>query len=99
TSNIATLTVNAATLAPSITTQPTSQTVTAGQPVTFSVTASGTAPLSYQWRKNGTAISGAASATYTTPATAPSDSGSPFSVVVSNSTGSVTSNTATLTVN
>src|SRR5450759_4701550 len=54
---------------PSITTQPTSQTVTAGQTATFSVTASGTAPLSYQWQKNGTAISGATSASYTTPAT------------------------------
>jgi hypothetical protein len=99
TSNAATLTVNAAAVAPSITTQPTSQTVTAGQPATFSVTASGTAPLSYLWRKSGTAISGATSATYTTPATATSDSGSQFSVLVSNSTGSVTSNTATLTVN
>ena len=99
TSNTATLTVNAATLAPSITTPPTSQTVTAGQPATFSVTSSGTAPLSYQWRKNGTAISGATSASYTTPATTTSDSGSQFTVTVSNSTGSVTSNTATLTVN
>ena len=98
TSNAATLTVTAAPVAPSITTQPASQTVTAGQTATFSVTASGTAPLSYQWRKNGTAISGATSATYTTPATTISDSGSPFTVTVSNSTGSVTSNTATLTV-
>ena len=63
------------------------------------MTGSGTAPLSYQWSKNGTAISGATSASYTTPATAISDSGSQFTVVVSNSTGSVTSNTATLTVN
>ena len=84
---------------PSITSQPTSQTVAAGQTATFSVTASGADPLSYQWSKNGTAISGATSTTYTTPTTATTDSGSQFSVVVSNSTGSVTSNTATLTVN
>ena len=86
-------------VAPSVTTQPTNQTVAVGQTATFSVTASGTAPLSFQWRKNGTSIGGAASATYTTAATATSDSGSQFSVAVSNSTGSVISNTATLTVN
>lgn len=98
TSDVATLKVNATAMAPSITTQPTSRTVTAGQTATFSVTSSGTAPLNYQWRKNGAGISGATSASYSTPATATSDSGSQFSVVVSNSTGSVTSNSATLTV-
>jgi Ig-like domain-containing protein/ASPM-SPD-2-Hydin domain-containing protein len=98
TSNVATLTVTTAPVAPSITTQPTSQTVTVGQTATFSVTSSGTAPLSYQWRKNGTAISGATSASYITPATSISDNGSPFTVAVSNSTGSVTSNAAMLTV-
>ena len=85
--------------APSITTQPVSQTVTAGQKATFSVTANGTAPLSYQWQKNATAIGGAASASYTTPPTAASDNGAQFTVVVSNSTGGVTSSAATLTVN
>src|SRR6202035_2052654 len=69
-----------------------------GQTATFSVTASGTAPLSYQWRKNGTAISGAAAASYTTPAATAADNGAQFSVVVTNSVGSVTSNAATLTV-
>jgi len=50
---------------------------------TFAVVASGTAPLSYQWQKNGgVAISGATSSNYTTPATTTSDSGSSFSVVV-----------------
>ena len=97
TSNIATLTVTAA-VAPSITTQPTSQTVTAGQPATFSVTGSGSAPLSYQWRKNGTVISGATSAVYATPAATTSDSGSQFMVVVGNAVGSVASNASTLTV-
>jgi len=99
TSNNATLTVNAAAVAPSITAQPASQTVTAGQTATFSVSANGTAPLSYQWRKNGTNISGATSSSYTTPATATTDSGSTFSVVVTNSAGSATSNNAVLNVN
>jgi hypothetical protein len=85
-------------MAPSITMQSASQTVTAGQTATFFVTASGAAPLSYQWNKNGTSISGAISATYTTPAAATSDNGSQFTVVVSNSLGTITSNAATLTV-
>jgi hypothetical protein len=85
-------------VAPTITTQPTSQTVTAGQTATFTVAATGTAPLSYQWRKNGSAISGATSSSYTTPATTSSDNGAQFTVAVSNSAGNVTSNAATLTV-
>jgi len=99
TSNAATLTVNAAPVAPSITTQPASQTVTPGQSASFSVAATGTAPLSYQWRKNGTAISGATSSSYTTPATTSADNGAQFTVVATNTAGSVTSNAATLTVN
>ncbi len=99
TSSAATLTVNAAPVAPSITTQPTSQTVTAGQTATFTVAAAGTAPLSYQWQKNGINIAGATAATYATPATTTSDSGSTFRVLVSNTAGSVTSSAATLTVN
>jgi Immunoglobulin domain/Abnormal spindle-like microcephaly-assoc'd, ASPM-SPD-2-Hydin/Immunoglobulin I-set domain len=98
TSDAATLTVTAAAATPSITTQPVNQAVTVGKTATFSVTASGAAPLSYQWRKNGTAISGATSAAYTTPVVATSDSGSLFSVVVSNSAGNATSNDAILTV-
>jgi Ig-like domain-containing protein/immunoglobulin I-set domain protein/ASPM-SPD-2-Hydin domain-containing protein/uncharacterized protein DUF1573 len=99
TSNTAVLTVNPAPVAPLITTQPSSRTITAGQTATFSVTASGSAPLSYQWRKNGTAISGATSSSYTTPGETTSDNGAQFTVVVSNSVGTVTSNAATLTVN
>ncbi len=99
TSAAATLTVNPAPVAPSITTQPASVTVTAGQTATFAVVASGTAPLSYQWQMNGAAISGATGTSYTTPATTTSNSGSTFSVVVTNSTGSATSSAATLTVN
>ncbi len=83
---------------PSITTQPASETVTAGQSATFTVTASGTAPLSYQWQKNRSDITGATSPGYTTPATTTADNNSTFDVVVTNSAGSVTSNTATLTV-
>jgi len=99
TSNAATLTVNPAPVAPAITTQPVNQTVTAGQTATFSVVASGTAPLSYQWQKNGANIAGATSASYTTPATTSADNGSTFKVVVTNTAGSATSNAATLTVN
>src|SRR5437870_8243066 len=99
TSNAATLSVTASPVAPSVTTQPVNQTILAGTAATFSVIANGTSPLTYQWRKNGTAISGATSASYTTPAEPTPDSGALFSVVVSNSAGNVTSNSATLTVN
>jgi hypothetical protein len=85
--------------APSITAQPANQTVTAGQTATFSVTALGTTPFSYQWQKGTTAITGATSASYTTPATTTADNGSQYSVVVSNAIGNATSNAATLTVN
>src|SRR5438270_380056 len=98
TSNAAALTVNSAPVAPTITTQPASQTVSAGQTATFTVTAAGTAPLSYQWQMNGTAIGGATAASYTTPATTAADNGDQFTVVVSNAVGSVTSNAAALTV-
>ena len=86
-------------VAPSITKQPSSQTVVAGKTATFSVTAGGTTPLSYQWKKNSFPISGATSASYTTPATSAADSGSQFVVAVTNALGSVTSAAATLTVN
>ena len=85
--------------APVVTTQPVSLTVAAGQSATFSVAVTGTIPLSYQWNRNGAAISGAMSASYTTAATTNADNGAVFSVVVSNSAGSATSNDATLTVN
>jgi hypothetical protein len=99
TSGQATLTVNSAPVAPTISTQPANQTVTAGQTATFSVVASGTAPLTYQWQKNGSAITGATATNYTTPVTTTADSGELFRVVVSNSAGNVTSNSASLTVN
>ena len=84
----ATLTVTAAPVAPSISAGPSNQTVAAGQTATFSVVASGTAPLSYQWSKNGAAIAGATPSSYTTPAETTSDNGALFAVSVSNSTGS-----------
>jgi len=99
TSNAASLTVSAAPVAPSITTQPASQTVSTGQTASFSVAATGTVPLSYQWQKNGANIVGATSASYTTAATTTADSGSTLRVVVSNTAGTVTSAAATLTVN
>lgn len=82
-----------------ITTQPASQSVLAGQTATFSVTATGTGILSYQWLNSGVAITGATSASYTTPATVLADDGSIFTVVVSDTFGtSETSTGATLTV-
>jgi len=99
TSSAATLTVNPAPVAPTIATQPVNQTVTAGQTATFNVVATGTAPLSYQWQKNGANIAGATATSYTTPVTSATDSGSTFRVIVSNTAGTVTSSVATLTVN
>jgi len=98
-SDSARLSVMAAAVAPTIVTQPANQTVTAGQTATFSVAASGSAPLAYQWLKNGAAIAGATAASYTTPATTTADTGTVFAVTVSNAAGSVTSANATLTVN
>ncbi|HLZ50898.1 MAG TPA: fibronectin type III domain-containing protein, partial [Candidatus Acidoferrum sp.] len=101
TANVTAVNFSASTaaVAPAITTQPTSQTVTTGQTAAFTVAATGTAPLSYQWQKNGVNIAGATSSSYTTPATTTSDSGSTFDVVVSNSVGTKTSSAVTLTVN
>ena len=87
------------TMAPVITTQPVAKTVNPGATATFSVTATGTAPFSYQWKKNGTDISGATSSSYTTPATSSADNNAAFTVVVTNSHGSATSNQAILSVN
>ncbi|MFF2481308.1 S-layer homology domain-containing protein [Paenibacillus sp. NPDC058071] len=104
TSNAAALTVNPAPVAPSITSQPDNKTVTVGQTATFSVTASGDAPLNYQWKKDGNAlidggnISGATTATLGITNAQPSDAGN-YTVVITNAAGDVTSNAATLTVN
>jgi len=95
TSDNATLTVRTP---QTITTQPVDQTVRTGQRARFSVTATGTPPLHYQWTKNGVNITGATKASYTTPPTTAEDNGALFAVTVSNLAGSVTSNNAILTV-
>jgi purine nucleoside phosphorylase len=94
TSAVATLTIL---VPPGITTQPQSQAVVVGQSPTFSVTASGTAPFSYQWRFNGTALFGATSSALTLSNVQSNKAGS-YLVVVTNAAGSVTSTVATLTV-
>jgi subtilisin family serine protease len=86
--------------APSIVTQPQSQTISGGQSATLSVVAAGTAPLSYQWYigasgNTASPIPGATASTYTTP---PLTSTTSYWVRVSNSVSSVDSATATITV-
>ena len=98
TSSHARLTVSAALVAPTITAQPVSQTVAAGQAASFSVQATGTAPLRYQWKQGGSDIPGATASTYTTPVTSMADSGMAYSVVVSSDLGKATSDAALLTV-
>ena len=89
---------------PAITQQPQNASVTVGQTATFSVAASSTSPLTYQWQSQApgasgfTNISGALSSTYTTPPAQLSDSGTQFQCIVTNSAGPATSNAATLTV-
>ena len=97
-SNAAALTVDTA-ATPAITTQPASQTAFAGQTATFSVGATGSPTLSYQWQKNGAPIAGATSTSFTTPVLAAVDNGSSYSVVVTNPVSHVTSAAAQLTVN
>ncbi len=94
TSDPATLTVITP---PSIVTPPAPQTVNAGATATFTVVASGTPPLNYQWRKNGADIPSATTDTLTINNVQAADA-TAYSVVVSNAAGSVTSHAATLTV-
>src|SRR5690606_1854717 len=93
TSATATLTVKKAT---SITTQPASQGVCPGDPVTFAVVADGVS-LSYQWRRNGANIPGATGPSHTIASAAEAHEGN-YTVVVSGDCGNVTSSVATLTV-
>jgi len=83
---------------PTITSQPAAESTPLGQSATFTVVASGTAPLSYQWSMNGEPIAGATQASYETPPVQAADSGEKFSVSVSNAAGSVDSGSAALTV-
>src|SRR5260370_3501291 len=83
---------------PWLSVQPANAAVTAGQTATFVTSATGTSPISYQWRKNGANIPGAMASSYTTPTTALADNGAQFDVVVRDSAGSVTSSPATLTL-
>jgi hypothetical protein len=94
TSNSVALVVNATT---SISTQPTNRQECVGQPATFSVTAAGTAPFSYQWRFNGSPISGATASTYTIPSPTIGNEGT-YQVVVTGACGTVNSNSVVLTV-
>jgi hypothetical protein len=84
--------------APSITAQPATQSVLVGQTATFTVSATGTAPLAYQWQRNGTPIAGATAASYTTAAATLADNGAVFVAVVTNAAGSAKSTAATLAV-
>ena len=82
---------------PTITTQPLSQTVTNGNPVTLSVAVTGSAPFAYQWLKEGIAIPGALASTYTIGSVNDTHSGR-YSVIVSNVCAAVTSGAAVVTV-
>ena len=82
---------------PVIVAQPQSQTADAGSTATFTASAAGTAPLSYQWRFNGTPIAGATDSTYARSNLQTGDAGT-YSLVVTNAVGSVTSSNAVLTV-
>ena len=94
-SGTAALSVNTPVL---IITQPLPLTVNPNAPVTFSVAATGTAPITFQWRKGGAPIAGATSDSYNIPSALASDAGS-YDVVVTNVVGSVNSNAAALSVN
>ncbi len=83
---------------PTISSHPQNQTVAVGQSATFSVSANGTPPFSYQWQRSGSDIAGATSSNYTLSNAQPSDNGALLRAVVTNSFGSATSNNAQLTV-
>jgi glucose/arabinose dehydrogenase len=83
---------------PTIVTHPQSTTVPVGGSATFTVSASGSPPLSYQWQRDGVDLPGATSASYTLSNVQTTDNGAQFRVIVSNAFGSATSNAATLTV-
>ncbi|MBK8475661.1 MAG: hypothetical protein IPL39_04955 [Opitutaceae bacterium] len=85
-------------LAPAISTSPASTSVAAGSAPTFTVAASGTGPLTYQWRKNGALITGATDPSYTPPPASAADDGARFTVLVTGPSGTVASAEAVLSV-
>jgi len=85
-------------LAPVITTQPASQLISVGFPVTFSVIAGGSGPYNYQWQRNNVDIVGATGSSYRIVKTAMSDNDVDFRVLVGNTAGNVMSNEATLSI-
>src|SRR3954470_12311049 len=91
------LRVQAASGPPTITLQPTNQTVVSGASVAFFVTVDGTFPFSYQWQWNGSAVTGATNATLLFPSVSYTQSGA-YSVIITNDFGSVTSTSAFLLV-
>jgi sugar lactone lactonase YvrE len=93
-----TLTLVVPVVAPSVTTQPVGLTVNRGDSAAFSVTAAGTAPFTYQWSKNGVPLTGATSSVFSLANVQAANAGN-YSVTVTNSVGSTTSNLAILTVN
>jgi ELWxxDGT repeat protein len=83
---------------PQIVTPPGGRQVQEGAPASFTVDATGDAPLAYQWLRNGAPIPGATAASYVLPAATLADHGAQLAVVVSNAFGSVTSPPAALSV-
>lgn len=97
--SVGTITVTAGCTGPSISAQPAPTTVTSPATAPFSVTATGDAPLSYQWQRNSSNITGATGSSYTTGATDyATDNGAKYRCIIANGCGSVTSNEATLTI-
>ena len=94
TSSAAVLTLN---IAPTITLQPLSQSVNAGDSVTFTIAATGSPAPTFQWSKNGSDIAGADGTSFTFVTSGIGDSGN-YTCTVKNAAGTVTSNTAVLTV-
>ncbi|MSU22952.1 MAG: hypothetical protein EXS32_03925 [Opitutus sp.] len=82
---------------PILITQPTSRAANPGQTITFTAAASGSPTLTFQWRKDGVPIANATSATLNLPSVQASDAGS-YTVAITNSFGTVTSTSATLSV-
>jgi pectate lyase len=91
------LTVNNSPVAPVFNSQPASLVVLAGSSASFTAVAGGTAPISYQWNRNGTPIPGATSTTFSLSNVQTSDDGS-YTLTATNNVGSATSNPAQLTV-